>query len=443
MIFDPLVDKQRESVQRADYPGNFWEGAVRSSKTVCSLFRWIDFLINGPPGELAMIGRTERTLKRNVIDPLIAMLGPKRAKLTQGSGEARILGRRIYLCGANDEGAVAKIQGMTLAGWYGDELPTWPENVFSIARTRLSVLGAMWFGTGNPASSAHYLNRDFIKRAAYHLQRDGTVIERHGDDAMDIAVFSFTLDDNPSLDRAFVERLKREYVGVFYRRMILGEWCLAEGAVFGEWDEARNVLPRAKMPTMQEWVAAGVDYGTRNPFHAGLVGVGPDLRAPGERALYVTDEWRWDSRTERRQLSDVEYSARLRHWLREIRHPGTQGDLRGVLPELVAVDPSAASFRVQLYRDGLPTVAADNDVMDSIRVAGSLIAAGKIIVAAECPKLLDEIPGYVWSDKAARLGLPEEPLKVDDHGIDGILRYAPYTSRHLWHDLIWPDALTA
>lgn len=434
--FTPLVGKQLESVRQAHRPGNLWVGAVRSSKTVCSLLRWLEYIVNGPPGELAMIGRTERTLKRNVLDPIVDMIGPRRAKVTTGSGEANILGRRIYLFGANDESAVTKIQGPTLAGWYGDEIPTWPESFFAMARTRLSVTGAQWFGTGNPAASNHYLNRDFIKRAAYVLRRDGTVTERAGDDAVDMSVFEFSLDDNPTLDPEFVARLKREYVGVFYRRMILGEWCMAEGAIVSEWDDARNLLPRAKMPIMREWLATGVDYGTTNPFAALTMAIGPDLTSPGEECLYLTDEWRWDSRQKRKALSDVEYSAHLRKHLREIRHPGVNGDLRGVLPTMVAVDPSAASFRVQCYRDGLPTRAADNEVMDSIRVANSLVAAGKLVVAEECTGLRDEIPGWVWDDKAALRG-EEKPLKIDDHSCDGGLRYAPYSSRHIWWHDIW------
>jgi len=437
--FEPLTGKLREAAQLATAPGNLLEGAVRSGKTVASLVIWLWWMRTLPPGEVAMVGKTQHTLKRNILDLLVAMIGPNRCKVNMGTGTATILGRTVHLLSANDESAVAKIQGMTLVAWYGDELPTWPESVFNMLRTRCSVPGARWLATGNPASSTHYLKTEWIDKAQFHLTRDGEAVHRYGDDAKECNVFSFKIRDNPWLAEDFIRRLEREYVGMFYRRMILGEWCMAEGAIFSEWDEDRNVMPRAKMPAMTEWLANGVDYGTSNPFHTAMLALGPDLRAPGEHALYVTDEWRWDSRAQRRQLSDVEYSERHRRWLRDISLPGTHGDVRGIMPEMVAVDPSAASYRVQLYRDGLPTVAADNEVLDSLRVAGSLIAAGKIIVAEECPALLGEIPGYVWDDKAAKLGR-EEPVKAADHGIDAALRYAPYSSRHLWHDAIWEPA---
>lgn len=433
--FNPLTGKLLDVARLCTAPGNILEGAVRSGKTVTSLLVWLDFLRHGPPGDMCMIGKTTHTLKRNVLDLIVAMVGPRSCKISMGAGEANILGRRVYLQGANDSTAVAKIQGMTLAGWYGDEGPTWPREVFDVARTRCSVAGARWFLTGNPDSLVHHLWQEWILMAGFHLQRDGRIAHRYGDEAKEVNVFSFKIADNPWLDPDFVRRLMNEYAGVFYKRFILGEWCLAEGAIFAEWDEDECTMPRVDMPAMDEFLCTGVDYGTRNPFSAMLLGIGPDVRKGQGKALYLTDEWRWDSRAKRRQLSDVEYSERVRAWHRGIALPGTAGGATGVVPGIVAVDPSAASFRVQLYRDGFPTRAADNDVKDSLRVADSLISKRKIYVARECAGLLGEVPGYSWSDDAMKRGV-EEPLKVNDHSVDAGLRYAPYTSRHLWwHDI--------
>ena len=42
-----------------------------------------------------------------------------------------------------------------------------------------------------------------------------------------------TIDDNPFLDSAFVENLKREYAGtVYYDRYINGLWVAAEGSIY-------------------------------------------------------------------------------------------------------------------------------------------------------------------------------------------------------------------
>jgi PBSX family phage terminase large subunit len=418
----PLVGKQRESVRLSTARGNIWEGAVRSSKTVCSTLKWLRFVREAPDGPLAMVGKTERTLKRNIIDPIQAMVGKKRCVYRAGAGEVDLFGRLIYTAGANNELAVDKIKGLTLAGAYADEITTWPESMFSMLMTRLSVDRAQWFGTTNPDSKNHWFKKNYLDRAKLHLTRDGKIVERHDADTLDLHRFSFQLTDNPNLSPAYVENVKRENAGLFYRRNILGEWCLAEGAIFDMFDPepGRHVVDI--VPQIVRWIALGVDYGTVNPFHAGLLGLGVDNR------LYVPGDWRYDSRKQRRQLTDAEYSARLRGWLGDFPAPHTP--LRGVRPEWVAVDPSAASFRVQLYRDGLPSTAADNSVIDGIRLVSSLFAADQLAIHSSCTDLIDELSGYAWDSDAADKGL-DEPLKVDDHGPDQ-LRYAVKTTEAIW-----------
>src|SRR5690606_16275422 len=100
--------KQRQSILEADARLNIWHGSVRSGKTVASILRWLDFVANGTPGELLMVGKTERTLKRNILDPIAEMLDEDEFRLLSGKGEAMILGRRVYLAGANDERSEGK-----------------------------------------------------------------------------------------------------------------------------------------------------------------------------------------------------------------------------------------------------------------------------------------------------------------------------------------------
>lgn len=432
-----LTGKAQRSAELATAAGNLWEGAVRSGKTVASLLRWLEFVRHGPPGPLLMIGKTERTLKRNILDALMSWLGPSRMKITMGSGEIEILGRKIDITGAHNIGAADKIKGMTLAGWYGDELTTWPEDVFDIARTRLSLAGAAWFGTTNPASPVHWLKKKHVDRAALHLTRDGRIVRGAGAELLDMHVFSFVLADNPALPRDFVRRLMREYTGVFYRRNILGEWVMAEGAIYQQWDEKYNVLPFAKIPPIQTFLSTGVDYGTVHPFSAHLLGIGEDLRGEGS-ALYITDEYRYDpSLHDGRQKATSQYAEAYLAWLRSTPLPGAPG-LVGVEPFVHCVDPSAAYFRNELHTQGCDTRAADNDVLDGISDMGSLIANRKLYVSDRCPGLITEIPGYSWDPKAAERGLTV-PIKAGDDGCDSA-RYSVRTPRTYWHDLIYADA---
>lgn len=422
MTAAPLVGKQLASYRLATARGNLWEGAVRSSKTVSSTIKWLDYVRNGPSGALLMTGKTERTLKRNIIDPIQEMVGARRCVYKIGSGELDLFGRTIYTAGANDERAADKIKGMTLAGAYCDEVTTYPQSYFAMLGTRLSVEGAQWFGTTNPEGPAHWLRKEYIAKAALHLTRTGAVVHSPDAEAADLNVFSFQLDDNPHLPPDYVAALKREYVGLFYRRYILGEWCMAEGAVYEMWDEQRHVVDT--LPPIARWLAVGVDHGTVNPLSAILLGLGTD------GVLYAASEWRHDSRTAHHQMTDVEYSREIRAWLQQ----------QGVRPEFVVVDPSAASFIEQLHRDGITPYGADNAVLDGIRTTGSLLATDKLKVHRSCAGLIEEIPGYSWDDKAAKAG-DDKPLKQADHSCDA-LRYALRTTEALWRPHV-PLAATA
>lgn len=426
-MIQPLVGKQAQSVALATHRLNLWEGSVRSSKTVSSLLWWIRYVRTGPAGNLAMIGKTERTLKRNIIDPLIDMLGSKRCKANWGDGELMLLGRRVYLAGANNEAAVGKIQGLTLAGAYVDECTLLPESFWAMLLSRLSVEGAQLGGTMNPDNPRHWMMRDNLERAAVWLKHDGTVVTSEDPGALDLARFSFNLRDNPSLPAGYVDALTREFTGLWRLRFIEGLWVLAEGAIFDAFDPtpgAGHVV--TTLPDIDRWVLC-IDYGTTNPFVALLLGLGTDDR------LYVAREWRWDSRAKRAQRTDAQYSADLRAWLDELDPEGLDiSPLRGARnPEWIFVDPSAASFAVQMHHDQWTGVmGADNSVANGIRSVSSLLASGRLRIHHTCTGLIDEMVGYVWDKKAAEKGV-EQPLKVDDHGPDA-LRYGVMGTRRWW-----------
>ncbi|MFC8432241.1 PBSX family phage terminase large subunit [Streptomyces sp. NPDC057253] len=425
-MVQPLIGKQLRATTLATARGNLWEGAVRSSKTVSSILVWLKYVRTGPAGALLMVGKTERTLKRNIIDPIIEMVGVKRCKYKAGAGEVVIFGRTIYVAGANDERAADKIKGMTLAGAYCDEVTTFPESFFSMLGTRLSVEGAQWFGTTNPEGPNHWLKKKFLDRAKLHLRRDGTVVESTDPKALDLHRFSFSLDDNPYLPPAYVANLKLEYQGLFYRRFVLGEWCLAEGIVYDMFDDTKHVVDT--LPEVRHWMCVGLDYGTINPFSALLLGVGVDDK------LYVASEYRHDSRVERRQLTDAQYSKAMRQWLAEYEHGGQVG----VQPQWIFVDPSAASFMTQLWSDGVPGIAkANNEVKDGIRSVGVALGADLLYIHRSCSGLLTELPSYAWDEKAAAAG-DDKPLKVDDHSVDA-LRYGLHSTAHEWRALIRAD----
>lgn len=397
----------RESVARI----NIWEGAVRSGKTMAALLRWLEYVATAPQrGELAIIGKTTHAVFRNVFSPLMdpGIVGSAVARqihYTAGAPTGTILGRTIHVIGANDAKAEPKIRGLTGAGALVEEATTIPEEFWNQLLARQSVPGAKVFATTNPDSPAHWLRRNWLQA---------------GNPA--VRSWHFVLDDNPFLDADYLAYLKSSYSGLWYRRFILGEWCAAEGAIFDMFDHARHIVPARRIPAIVDWIAAGVDYGTSNPFHAVLLGRGADRR------MYVTSEYRYDSRRAQRQKTDAEYSVAMRRWLAGAPIPRTR--IAGITPRYIVVDPSAASFRVQLQRDGLASWGADNDVLDGIRTVSTLLGNDQLRIADSCPALIDELSGYSWDPVAQKAG-EDKPLKVDDHGPDA-LRYGTHTTRGDW-----------
>lgn len=377
---------------------SLWEGAVRSGKTFATLIAFFDAVAAAPHSGLILIaGRTLQTIERNILDPMMdrAIFGPLAAAVThtRGSSVARILGRDVHLIGAADARAEEKLRGLTACLAMLDEATLVPEAFWNQLLARLSVPGARLLATTNPGSPAHWLKTKFLDRQA--ALGDG------------FRSWRFTLDDNPSLTPEYVAALKAEQTGLFYRRNILGEWVAAEGAIFDSWDPDVHVTPWDAAPPMARYVGVGIDYGTTNATSAVLVGQ--------DRAgvYWLVDEYRYDPKVTGRRLTDQRLATRLRAWLLTPHSPHT---VEPMVPAL-AVDPAAASFKVELTNMGLPVVNADNDVTAGIARIGSLLGASRLHVTDRCHGFITEAPGYSWDPKATEHG-DDKPLKTADHSLD-------------------------
>lgn len=379
---------------------NIYDGAVRSGKTVVSIVKFIAFVRTAPPGLLMLVGKTERTAKQNIIDPLMRFVGPKYARYSIGTGILYLMGRQILVIGANDEKAEGKIRGVTLAGAYGDEITLWPESFFIMLLSRLSLKGAAFIGTTNPDTPAHWLNKKYLRRQ----------------NELDLARFVFTLDDNPYLDPTFLEQIKKEYTGLWYKRMILGEWCVAEGSIFDMLDPDRHLVKTlpGDLTTVASYGAG--DYGTTNPTTFMVLSMGAEK-------LYVHHEYRYASQEVGRQKTDKEYSVDYFKWKQEHGYPLKR----------MFVDPAAASFILQLWRDGERGIVApgDNAVLDGLRELGNLLGNDRLAFHEPTTEhLWEELVSYAWDSDASERG-EDKPVKVNDHGPDA-LRYGVRGTRQIW-----------
>lgn len=395
----PFSPKALDFIRNSDARLNILDGSVRSSKTINCTVRWLTYLLDGPPGDLIMCGKTIATLQRNVLNDIFDILGPRNARwVNRQHGELRLLHRRVYCIGANNEDSESKIRGATLAGAYCDEVSLYPQSFFAQLMARLSVAGAKCFCNCNPDSPYHWFYTDYI------MNEEITNKKR----------WRFTLDDNLSLDPEYVASLKQMYTGVFYKRFIEGEWCAAEGLIYDMYDPDLHVrhLDLSLPENRPSAYYIGCDYGTSTVMSWSAIAA-----IPG-KGFYKFKEFYYDARKEGTQKTDREFADLFDSFVKSIPYINTT-----VL--YVYCDPSAASWKAELRFRGYIVLDADNDVINGIREVGSLLKSFNYFIDPSCEYTQKEYESYVWDEKAQRLGV-DKPLKVFDHACDSD-RYVLYT----------------
>ena len=381
-----LTEKQNLLMQRAKgglRRINVLHGSVRSGKTWISLVLWCVWIRNMPKDKnYLMTAKTLTTLKRNCLDLLEVLAGRNNFKYSISKKEGVLYGRKIYLEGVNDMGAESKIRGMTLQGAYCDEITLFNEEFFSMLLSRLSEPGAKLFGTTNPDNPNHWFKVKYIDRK----------------DELDFFLMEFLIDDNTFLDPRYVAELKKEYTGVFYRRFILGEWCSAEGLVYPMFDKEIHTISQIPQPDGVAEYYISVDYGTLNPCSMGL------WRLDDRCAVRLKESY-YSGKQQKRLLTDEEYYERLSVLA------------KGFDIKCVVIDPSAASFIATIRRHGEFSVRkADNNVLNGIRITGSLLKGEKLLIHHSCEDTIREFGTYSWDEESEE----DRVVKEFDHAMDDI-----------------------
>jgi PBSX family phage terminase large subunit len=396
MDMTPLLSpKQLEFVANCTCKWNITHGSVRSGKTVATTFAFMQAVNECPDSKIYIVGHTSETAYRNVITLILNSkeMAIFRPFCTWSNRKLRFKDKTITVLGAKDEGAIQNFQGDTYSLVLCDEMTLYPESIIDMIDTRLSPSHSRGFASMNPSYPSHKIKK-WIDKA---IAGDKNYYELH-----------FTLDDNPFVDLDYKQRIKNSLSGLFYKRNYLGMWCLAEGSIFDFFDHSIYVCSRP--PAGADYWIAGIDYGAVNPFACILVGVSTGMRTQTGKVMWVEKEYYWDPKVQGRQKTNSEFARDIQEFLEPY-------DVKQLY-----MDPSAASFRLELQRLGVHVVNANNDVEDGIRIMTSEMKKGNLFVMDECVNLIKEIEGYVWDSKAAEKG-EDKPIKKNDHAIDA-LRYA-------------------
>jgi PBSX family phage terminase large subunit len=240
------------------------------------------------------------------------------------------------------------------------------------------------FGDCNPRGSQHWIRA---------LAKDGKLklLNSHHADNPRLYDDSGAITDAGKASLAKLDALS----GLRRDRLFLGKWVQAEGAVYESFNQEIHVKERDANDFA--YIAMAADDGYTNPAALLWVGIDPDGR------LHVLDEW-----YERGKLhSEIAQAANASRFAR---------------PSVLICDTAAAALVAEMAAIGLPAIGHKGPVLEGIDLVHSLLkTAGdglpRLTISPRCHNLISEIEGYTW-----KVGSREEPVKENDHALDG-LRY--------------------
>lgn len=261
----PLNEKSRRVIAHKGFL-TVLEGSVRSAKTVTSLVKWYKDILDSPDSVFLMSGNTLGSISRNCIYGdygFIAITGGKAIPRTDSDGSKFLqLGEnRIYYCGADNKRSFAKIRGLTIGGWYADEIQLHDWDFIETAEARsFASESRFMIWTMNPDYPGARIYKERIDR--YQEEKTDGYLWEH-----------FDLDDNTSLTEKQKETIKTQFPAgsVFYKRFILGMRVRAEGICYPSFvhnkpGEDGNLLDELPLgadgkPVKILFAEIGVDFG--------------------------------------------------------------------------------------------------------------------------------------------------------------------------------------
>jgi len=239
-----------------------------------------------------------------------------------------------------------------------------------------------WFNC-NPENPGHWFYVEWIKKA-----KERNILYLH-----------FTMDDNLSLSEKIKARYEGMYTGVFYRRYILGLWVKAEGLVYPMFNRAAHAVKTVPKRSPRHRYYVSVDYGTVNPFAAGLYDYDP-----GAQKAIMVRELYYKGGSNNRVDNEAYYKMLC--------------ELIGDYPiEYIIIDPSAASMIETIQKYGkYIVVKADNDVLNGIQDVTKFLNAGCLYFHRSCKNTFDEFETYSWDEESEE----DKVIKTNDHSMDQI-----------------------
>jgi PBSX family phage terminase large subunit len=359
-----------------------------------------------------IVRKTRTSLSQTGLVTFELKVLPEGSRLTEGANRAN---RASYLYPNGSEIVVGgmdkaiKVMSTEYDMIYCQELSEFILDDLESLTTRLRN-GVMPYqqliGDTNPDGPRHWIK---LREAAGHLK---LLQSRHEDNPR---MFDARTGEWTPEGKRYIAKLD-QLTGVRYWRLRKGLWVAAEGIIYGDWDPAIHLIDPFPIPLNWRRIRS-IDFGYTNPFCCQWWAIDPDGRMYLYREIYMTQRTVADhavpighfSRLERIEESISDHDAEDRATLDNLEIP-TICAYKGVKPGIEAVQ-----LRLRKAGDGRPRLFVMRDCL--VEVDNELVEAKKPICTAQ------EFDGYVWAKETAGRAAKEEPIKLNDHGMDP-MRYA-------------------
>lgn len=388
-------------------------GGARSGKT----FLITEFLVQRAfqfPGSRQLIVRKTRlSAKESIWDDsltkyLSLFIPPEMYEMLKSELIVKFSnGSTIMIAGLDDEERGQKILGTEYITIFCNEATQLEYEMIGMLRTRLAqkvydVTGAFpavnkMVLDCNPRQPTHWLYHWGVQFRDPQSKPMKTLI-----DADKHAYLHWIPQDNiKNLPPRFIEEHLDTLPEIARRRMLLGEWCGSEGAIYKEFDAAIHVIEPFKIPAYWPRHRA-IDFGFNHPMAV--------LDAAYD---YITDTF---------------------YFYREFKKSGiTIENVADYLNTLQAktgeyFEPTwsdhAKSDRAFLAQHGIITRAAKKSVIDGISsvqkrlMVDPLTKRPKFLIFNTLQGLIDEMYAYTWYDSKSEVTDKDAPIKIDDDLVD-------------------------
>lgn len=257
----------------------------------------------------------------------------------------------------------------------------------------------------NPDRPSHWLNQ---RANAGKMTR---LLSRHEDNPLFYNGRTWT-----EQGQAYIRKLTNALTGARALRLLKGKWAASEGLVYEGYDAKVHLIDRFPIPDYWRRIRV-VDFGYTNPFVCQWWAIDGDGRMFRYREIYKTRTLVEDHARQILSLSEGESIE-------------------------ATISDHDAEDRATLERHGIPTVAAHKAITPGIeavaarlRPAGddrprlfflrdSLVETDLTLEEAKLPTCTEqEIDGYAYPKGKEGKEIKEDPVKLNDHGMD-TTRYA-------------------